>query len=174
MLPKFIFDERVAVETILYILSKTQDPTFHHIAKVLYFADLCHLERYGSFICGDSYIAMKHGPVPSGVYDMLKDQREDVSYLRFPIAEGAFEVIGNHEVRALRPPDLEWLSESHTECLDEALEKYDHLDFATLSRLSHQGAWQSADLNDSISLEAILRQLGNPTDLIEYLLDPHP
>lgn len=105
---------------------------------------------------------------------MLKDQREDISYLRFPIAEGAFEVIGNHEVRALRPPDLEWLSESHTECLDEALEKYDHLDFATLLRLSHQGVWQSADLNDSISLEAILRQLGNPTDLIEYLLDPHP
>jgi uncharacterized phage-associated protein len=174
MLPQFTFDERVAVEAILYILAKTKDPTFHHIAKLLYFADLCHLERYGTFICGDQYIAMKHGPVPSGVYDMLKDQREDVSYLRFPIAEGAFEVIDQHAVRALRAPDLEWLSDSHLECLDESMDKYDELDFATLTRLSHQGAWQLADLNDSISIEAILDQLGNPPDLIEYLLDPHP
>lgn len=174
MLPNFKFDERVAVETILYILSRTKDPTFHHIAKLLYFADLCHLERYGRFICGDQYIAMKHGPVPSGVYDMLKEQRDGVSYLRFPFAEDAFEVIDNYMVRPLRAPNLEWLSDSNIDCLNESLARYDHLDFETLSRLSHDRAWESADRNDFISLEAIVAQLGDPPDLIEYLRDPHP
>lgn len=174
MLPQFKFDERVAVETILYILSKTKDPTFHHISKLLYFADLCHLKRYGRFICGDRYIAMQNGPVPSGVYDMLKDQRDSLEYLRFPIAEQAFRLVGNYTVKALRQPDLDWLSESEIECLDEAIAKYDHLGFEALTQLSHQGAWESADLNDSIRLEAIVEQIGNPPGLLEYLADPNP
>jgi hypothetical protein len=33
----------------------------------MYFADKAHLEQYGRFICGDSYVAMK--PVPIGTYE---------------------------------------------------------------------------------------------------------
>ena len=65
MLKPFEFNEKVALEVILYIANKSQKPTFHHIAKLLYFADKSHLCQYGRFICGDNYIAMKNGPVPS-------------------------------------------------------------------------------------------------------------
>jgi uncharacterized phage-associated protein len=176
VLPQFTFDERIAVEAILYIASKSREPTFHRIAKLLYFADLCHLERHGRFICGDRYIAMKHGPVPSGVYDILTSERDGIRYLNFPATEDAFEVTGErrYHVRPLREANLEWLSDSDIECLDESIHQYDHLSFAQLTALSHDAAWESADENDSISLEAIVQRLGNPSGLLEYLQDPNP
>lgn len=174
MLKPFTFNEKVAVEAILYIATHSQDPTFHHIAKLFYFADLCHLERYGRFICGDRYIAMKHGPVPSGVYDMLKAARNGEDYLHFQNLQVAFRVEGNHHVVALREPNVEWLSDSEIECLDEAISKYDRFDFGQLCRESHDAAWLSANDNDEISLEAIINRIGNPTGLLEHLQDPHP
>jgi uncharacterized phage-associated protein len=152
MLNPFTFDEKVAVEAILYIAKRSKDPTFHHIAKLFYFADLCHLERYGRFICGDRYVAMKHGPVPSGIYDMLKAARDGVGYLHFDEIAHAFSVKENRLVVPLRPSNLEWLSDSDIGCLDEAITNYDHLGFDELTRKSHDIAWKSADVNRYTSL----------------------
>jgi uncharacterized phage-associated protein len=174
MLSLFTFNEKTAVEAILYIVTHSRQPTFHRIAKLFYFADLCHLGRYGRFICGDSYLAMKQGPVPSGVYDMLKAVKNGLAYLRFQEHQKAFEVEGNHAIVPLRQPDLEWLSDSDIECLDEAIAEYDRYSFEHLTRLSQGDAWKCADENDQISLEAIVAQLGNPAGLLEHLSDPHP
>ncbi len=170
----FEFDQKAAVEAILYLAEKSQDSTFHRISKLLYFADRRHLAQYGRFICGDSYIAMKHGPVPSGVYDMLKAERHGSGYLYFPEAERAFEVHSKHYVRPLRAPDLEWLSDSDIECLDDALERYDPCTFGELTALSHDDAWDSADDNDFISLDAVIDSIGNPDGLSKHLANPQP
>jgi uncharacterized phage-associated protein len=71
----FTYDPKAALSAVLYVASRIPDPTFHKVATVLYFADRKHLERYGRLIFGDSYVATKHGPVPSGVYDLLKSAR---------------------------------------------------------------------------------------------------
>jgi uncharacterized phage-associated protein len=73
----FEFNLDKGIEAILYIAQKVDDPTFHRISKIMYFADRKHLEKYGRFICGDSYVAMKHGPVPSEIYDILKAVKAD-------------------------------------------------------------------------------------------------
>jgi len=49
-----------------------------------------HLERYGRLIFGDTYIAMKHGRVPPGVYDMRKDARPQTGFYRYREAADAF------------------------------------------------------------------------------------
>ena len=85
----FIFDPDKAVETILYIANKVQGTDFHRISKLMYFADKIRLEESGRFICGDSYMAMKHGPVPCKTYDILKSI--DFSY---PVAN---IVLQHHE-----------------------------------------------------------------------------
>lgn len=168
------FNEKTALEVILYLAQKSSDPTFHHISKLLYFADRLHLERYGRFICGDRYIAMKNGPVPSGVYNMLKNAKTGVQYFCFPEAEGAFDVVGEYTVRALRAPDMGRFSDSDIECLDEALRQYDRYSFGRLTQLSHDAAWSAADENDTIPIEAIVRSLGDPDGLLEHLANPHP
>jgi hypothetical protein len=63
--------------SILDLLEKTVQSTIHSVSKVLYFADKEHLEKYGRFICGDSCYAMKHGPVPSQIYDNQQCKTED-------------------------------------------------------------------------------------------------
>jgi uncharacterized phage-associated protein len=87
MINPFEFDIEKGIESVLYIIENGAQPTFHHISKVMYFADKEHLEKYGRFICGDSYVAMKHGPVPSGIYDLLKSVRGDLFSLFSPQQE---------------------------------------------------------------------------------------
>lgn len=168
------FDQKVALEAILYLAEHSASPTFHHIAKLLYFADRMHLEQYGRFICGDRYVAMKHGPVPSGVYDMIKAAQHGVQYLHFPEAEGAFDVIGRYTVRPHRSADQGWFSSSDLTCLNEALRMYDRYTFEQMTNLSHDSAWRAADENDFIPIEAIVASVGNPSGLLEQVTNPYP
>jgi uncharacterized phage-associated protein len=172
----FVFKAEKSVESILYIAQNVKQPTFHHISKMMYFADKVHLEKYGRFICGDSYVAMKHGPVPSGTYDILKVARGDgfapLSALN-PINQ-AFIVVDKFLVKPLRAVAMDYFSESDLECLDNAIKKYGHLPFSQLTDLSHDKAWQAADENDCIDIEHIVATLTNADNLLDYLCDPYP
>lgn len=168
------FDQKVALEAVLYLAEKSSDPTFHHIFKLLYFADLMHVKEYGRFICGDRYVAMKNGPVPSAVYDMVKDVKFDARHPRCPEAKNAFAVVGEHTVKPLRPADQGWFSRSDLICMDESLRLYDKFSFPELTHKSHDSAWHAADVDDFIPVEAIVKRVGSPDGLLEHLVDPHP
>lgn len=164
----FSFNHEAALETILYLASRVHEPTMHRIAKLLYFADKMHLEEYGRFICGDTYVAMDHGPVPSQVYDMLKAARDHGAYAE------QFKVRRGYVVEPQREADLEWLSESAVECLEAAIMRYDRMTFGEISDASHDEAWQKAEENGPIDLLDIVAMLDDAEALSEHLLDQHP
>lgn len=169
------FDVRKALELILYVASRLQGPSFHRVSKVLYFADKAHLGRYGRLMAGDRYIAMKHGPVPSGAYDIMKYARDGPTpFFNLPEAADAVSVVGDYEIAPLRDADQDALSESERECLDEAIQQYGALPFRKLADVSHDSAWHSADENEAISLAAIAESLPDAEDLRDYLRDPYP
>lgn len=173
---KTSFNALKALAAILYVACRHKDVSFHTLSKVLYFADRESLHQYGRTICGDSYIAMKHGPVPSGVYDMLKAVRGDdqpwhSEYKRFC---QAFEVNGRYSIVAKAEPDLRYLSKSDRECLDQAIEQYGQMSFGRLTQASHDKAWKAADENDAITLETIVQTLPDGEALMEHLKNPHP
>ncbi len=176
----FNFNINKGIESILYILENGTQPTFHHVSKVLYFADKDHLERYGRFICGDSYVAMKNGPVPSGIYDLLKIVRGDLFPSFYPPqqivddAHQAFDIHGRYGIINKRKPDTELLSESDMECLDNSIKKYGSLSFSQLTEISHDKAWESADQNDLMEIDHIIATFDDSTDLSDHLQDPHP
>jgi uncharacterized phage-associated protein len=155
-----------AIEVLLYITQRQQD--MYTALKVLYFADKAHLSQYGRFICGESYVAMSHGPVPSGTYDIIKYVRGDGWCLSNNAAQACFRVSDN-QIAPLRDPNLDMLSASDIECLDAAIEHYGHLSFSELRRQSHDKAYQSADKNDFISVESIAQSLPDGDLLLEYL-----
>lgn len=169
----FKFDEDVALQTILYIANRVKNPTFHKISKIIYFADRFHLEKYGRFICGDSYVAMKHGPVPSRIYDILKDIRANID---LPIVKKAKDLlkIENYDVKPLEDADLDYFSDSDIVCLDKSIEQYGDKTFSQLTNLSHDEAWHSAGENDFIEIQDIVKTFKNPETLLEHLRDPHP
>ena len=163
-----VFDAEKAIEVLLYIAERS--PNLYHALKVLYFADKDHLSKYGRLICGDSYVAMSKGPVPSGTYDLIKYIRDGYSWSVCSVEgiEDAFEMDG-HSIRPLRDADTEFLSESDIECLDDAIAQYGNMRVGHLMAQSHDDAWRSADQNDIMSLEAIARTLPDADALLEYL-----
>ena len=71
-LKRFVFQREKAIEMVLYLAQRLDNPTVLQICKLMYFADKRHLDKWGQFLCGNDYVAMEHGPVPVNVYDMLK------------------------------------------------------------------------------------------------------
>jgi uncharacterized phage-associated protein len=168
----YTFNAEVALEAILYIANRVDNPTFHRISKILYFADKAHLVRYGRFISGDSYVAMKHGPAPSDTYDILKAVRFGLDYCYEVAPETAFSV-DNYMVIPFRAADLDVFSDSDIECLDEAITLYGTKTFGELTRLSHDEAWNATGDNEFMDIELIAATL-NDADLLEHLQDPYP
>jgi uncharacterized phage-associated protein len=161
----FTFDAEKATEVILYIASTSKIADFIHICKILYFADKEHLQEYGRFICGDYYIAMSNGPVPSGTYDIMKDVKAGMAKSH---AIG-FEVYEDYKIRPLRRANFDLLSESDIEALDHAIAQYGSMPSGPLIQAGHDEAWRAADENSMISIEVIAKTLKNADEIIEYL-----
>jgi len=169
MSKRFRFDPEKALNLVLYVAKEIPPATFHTISKVIYFADKLHLQRYGRLICGDSYVAMKHGPVPSEIYDMMKDVRGDGFSEHWAVARKAFQVQGKATVVPSEAPDLGVFSKSDLECLNESIKTYGHLDFAKLTELSHDEAWHATDDNDMIDIEQIAATFEDGSALLQHL-----
>lgn len=63
--PQFGMD--VLVNAALWVIERLpeNERRLHKLFKVLWFADLEHLKKYGRTVTGDTYVAMEFGPVTS-------------------------------------------------------------------------------------------------------------
>lgn len=163
------FDQKSVIEAILYILSKADRPvTKYQIVKILYFADLLHLRRYGRTISGDWYAAMKFGPVPSQSYRIIQPlfNQDEPDYA--DIANVLTRGNGDYDVLPKRPPDRRMFSKSELECLDEVIADVLPRTFTSVKDKSHgpswAKAWELAQLNNKgrwpIKIEWIIEEIG--------------
>ena len=129
-----IFKAKKAREVTLYIAQHAPIADRLHICKIAYFADRYHLEKYARLICNDRYVAMKYGPVPGGIYDIIKNAGD---------AEDTDLAVDDFAVAPLRAADLSMLSESDREALDWAIQKYGSLSVDCLSQASHDDTWNN-------------------------------
>ncbi len=165
----FRFDPDKGLEVLLYVSNRIQNKNIYWVLKAPYFADKYHLESAGRFICGDHYVAMKSGPVPSGLYDIVKDVRDKRRLSAFATkAQTAFAVDGNTIVpkRDARP---EFFSKTDVECLDRAIAEIGHLSFNALKDKSHGPDYEAADADDEIPFDAIAQTIPNGDLLIKAL-----
>lgn len=150
MAPKEItFSPEKALESVLYTASKLKKPTIHEVLKLRYFADKLHLADYGYLASGDDYVAMKFGPVASSTYNILKAARGDqngwIHPHLFKLVDGVLGIGADKKtLRALRAPNLLWLSTADISCLDQAIERYGNMPFDMRTELSHDSAWDEA------------------------------
>ena len=152
-------DKQKAIEALLFVIPQIPKANKYATLKVLYFADKLHLERYGTQIYGDTFIAMEHGPVPSYAYDLAKSTDQTLP-------------VGQKDERTLvarRPPNTDYLSQADIECLEEAIRAYGHLPFGKLKQLSHDAAFTAAERNSAIPFIDLVKSLPNSQDLLEHL-----
>lgn len=163
---RFSFDREKALEVLLYISSHISD--MYKALKILYFADLEHLAKYGRFINGDTYIAMQHGPVPCQSYDIIKGIRGDGINTATEMEKASLD-FNNNSLIPKRKPNLELLSRSDIKCLDNSILKYKDKSFSDLHLESSGSAYLGTDLNDEISVFAIAKMFPDSERLVNYL-----
>jgi hypothetical protein len=148
---RFRFDEEKAIATLLYIsrtlIERRLKPDLHKIFKIMYFADIKHMVKYGRSVTSDYYVAMADGPVPSQIYDMAKAVRGDSMACSSDKYTPFFEIRGRYIVSPKRPPNLENLSGSDIECLYQSFLENQGLTYNQLKKKSHDTAYDRADKN---------------------------
>ncbi len=160
---RFNFDRKKALEVLIYTSKK--EPNYYDTLKIIYFADRYHLEKYGRFICGDNYIAMKSGPVPSGIYDIIND----VKLKRNDEFNNDFTIINEYTIKPLREPNMKKLSKSDIEAIDKSFEENKDLTYIEKKNKSHDKSYKNAKRNDLISIEEIVKTLPNSEVILEHL-----
>jgi uncharacterized phage-associated protein len=155
---RFNFNEIKTLEAVVFIAEQWKGITPFYLAKILFFADRNHLRAYGRPVTGDVYIAMADGPVPSRVYDMVKD---NLDYFGDPEAITKAITVNRNaryaHISALRPPNLDTLSETDITELERAIEFCRGKSFPELSNLTHQErAWAQASSNGEMDPELMV------------------
>lgn len=159
-------DQRIK-EVLLYILSKTGVVDYYHLMKILYLAERQHLAKWGEKITSDDYYALPHGPVPTRIYDSLKNVKEGKkSFLSDVIVVDK----DSPNVTPLRTPDMDYLSKSEIEALDNAIAKNIVKSFAELEQMTHDEYYNKALVNGKkMSVEDIARSGGATEQMIEFI-----
>lgn len=166
------FDRDKALEIIVYISSNLTAPSPHSVSKILYLSDKLHLQKYGRLICGDSYIAMEYGPVPSAIYDMIKvvTQNRSIDVDWDVLIKEALRLNFGRTLVPLRAANLNLISQSEISALDETLTIYGGKTFGELTDITHDAAWQATSENQSIEIGAIVSTLPNADEVNGYLI----
>lgn len=114
----------------------------YDLVKTLFLADRAHLNAWGRPITYDNYCAMKHGPVPSLAYDLLKGNEKAlreyrVDRLPWNAVDQGKGVKHYYPLEGPIPVE-EVLAESDLEALDDALATVIQLGFGQIRRLTHE------------------------------------
>lgn len=132
--------------------------------KLIWLSDRFHLRKYGRTITGDSYYALKFGPVASKTKDILDNSyymgAQELEY------SNQFLTKDNYEYASLNPPLLKVFSKTDMEAFDSVLNAFGDLNEFQLSELSHNfPEWKK--------FEAQLDAHGSryPMDLLDFFKD---
>jgi uncharacterized phage-associated protein len=166
----FQIDIEKAKAVVLYIAEKLGETDFHRVFKILYFAEKEHLVKYGRPIVGDTYYAMKNGPVPSFIYDALKYARGNGEPSpSYESIANAISIKTSYTFVAKEKADLDELSKSDIACLDKSIEENRNIEYTALTKKSHDSAWESADKDDAIDTASIAKAGGANEEMLKYI-----
>lgn len=166
---RFKFNWEKAIQAIDFIAQKQPGVTQYYVSKIMFFADREHVLDYGRPITGDRYMAMEHGPVPTAILNLLKndsgypDEMIDLLHSRIGI-----EPEGNKQhVYSKGTDEFPDLSGTDKQYLAEAVEKYGKMSFSQLKRLSHEdpaydAAWKMPGGSNEMDIELWLDSLAEP------------
>lgn len=171
------FDKHRLTEIILYILNKTKGLDYYHVFKILYFANITQLAKYGIPMMSDEFCALKDGPVPSILYSCIKEDtfcdEELHSLLNEGIQKGTDDAC--FMLEAKRDADMNYLSKADIESLDKSISENAQLSYWDLRAKSHGEEWkrvyyskQGKKVMDVIGMA----KDGNASDgMLEYIKD---
>ena len=142
------------------------------LLKLLYIADRTALQKTGTPILGSKIVALKHGPVHSAIFDLIKGEHiDEAAWSRY------FRNVGR-EVVMEEEPEVGKLSRYEVELLNAVVDERATLSDWDVAEETHQfEEWQKSypDPNENtsrpISLELLITSVGRSADAAEIVQD---
>lgn len=141
----------------------------HAALKTFYFADKAHLNEHYRPIFGARYRAMKYGPVPLEVYEMMKGEGYYLAELGvdgYPWFLDGYKLIPSGENAPTFAEDV--LSETELAHLDAAVATSLGMTFNQRTAATHGPDWQNARLG-SMAYADMIEESPQKEELVNYL-----
>ncbi len=147
-----------ATEIIIWLAKMKPGIDIYHVAKVLFYADKTHINRYGRPVTGDTYIRMPYEPVPSGIRDLITENSwlapKQLNRIKNSLI---IDKNNNYKIAATCEPDMNYFSESDIICLKDSLTEYGELSFDELYNLTHsERCYYETEPNEKIDYSLLI------------------
>lgn len=138
------FSPEKAFAAIHWMVSKGAAVDLHTALKACYFADKSHLNEHIQPIFGATYKAMKYGPVPVEIYEMMKG--EGLWLWEVKAVDTPWRLEGyNLRSNANTEPDMACFAESEIEHLEGGFLRSTSMNFTARTAATHGRDWQAAN-----------------------------
>jgi uncharacterized phage-associated protein len=162
------------VQATGYLLKKYDDRRLNYtkLIKELYLADREAFAEKNSSITGDTYVSMKHGPVLSRLYDLIKGKCQDKNtqnYWDTRFTTDGQDLMANFD----QYPDGN-LSIADEEILDMIDGKFHHKSYGQMIDYVHENCkeWHNpGNTSVSLKIEDILAAIGKTQEEIDWILE---
>jgi len=149
------YDSEKTSEVLLYLATKVPKFDQYKACKILFLSDKRHLVRFGRTITGDGYDALEHGPIPSHTRDRIRHFLEDES--SDSDLGTMFTLDKNFRYPRLVPrrsPNLDFLSKSDLDVLEETVKEFGAKSFEELKALTHEMAAYKKAWKEGVSAKS--------------------
>ena len=154
------------IEIVLYIINKTGGIVYQRLFIILYFGNQRTLLEWGYPMIADKFYALSHGPAPIELYKAIKGNKTVLSDFKDNV------YISQYYLLPKRQANIDYLSISDMEILEDCITKYGNMSFVELESVSHPNCWKVAKENPKnplIETADIARDGGANEKLIEYI-----
>ena len=169
-------EDILTIKAVMLYIIKNSSPErrdVYSIVKTAYYAQQFHFAKWASPIFKDRIAALPFGPVPSMIYNVLRlargEERERIFLQKYGL-DAVADVISfeNESFSNMEDPDLDYLSETDIECLDEAISKVASMDFGKIVKDTHGKEWQRAFKSKNKTMDdlSIAREGGASEDIL--------
>lgn len=163
---RYRFAADKALDAISYMASQSAELDLHTALKTCYFADKSHLNEHHQPIFGATYRAMKYGPVPLEIYEMIKGESLWLSELGI---EGMPWILRGYKIYANRTNDsLGTFSDSELDHFQHAFTKSREMAFTARTAATHGPDWQAAE-GGIMQYEDMIEDGDHKPGLVEYI-----
>ena len=143
------FDRDIFLEAIHHICARCDPQALGRVKlhKILYFADMLHYVADGRPLTGEEYQKQKFGPVAKHLSWALKELSRQG---RIRLATSDYYGFPKLEVQATQVPRPDRLDDRDVSLLDEVADFVCGHSAKEISDLSHNAAWQVAEMGETI------------------------
>lgn len=122
------YDNTKIINVLLFIIQSLGGKTeVVRLMRIIYQADITHLNRYGSLITGDSYMAMKNGPVPFYIFLIYQKLLTNDTRINFENNIYEYFQLEGDNISNMHQYDGSFLSKSEVDCIFEKIREYKRL-----------------------------------------------